>query len=944
MSESGTHDAPFVGQARPLAQLWEAARASREHAVVALLSGPPGRGKSRLAEEVIGVLGEHALVLRGRSHAGAVEALSTLAEPVEQLALALAALPRAELLAVLPPDLDLAARLFPALALHERGGAAADPPAQPVQARRAAGRALRGLLANVAQRRPVVLLLEHLQLGDADSAAVLAELLRPPSAPRLLLVGAHDADVESGAPLAAIRGLRASYGHDLDLRRIELAALSRDEATELADHLAPGDQARARRIAELADGSPLAVELLGQLATLPAAVTSPRALLTQRIAALADDAAALLRVLAAAARPLPRAIAVEAAALDAPRALAALAELRAAGLVRARADARELECRHQEIPACVAESSPPEALALAHRGIARALAGDGRPHHAARASHALAGADREAVLAHAPSAAAEASERLAFARAARWLDAALAAGPPPELLRELRGRLADALSAAGEGAQAAQVLLGAAAGASAADALQHRRRAADLLIASGRARQGVVVLEQTLAASGMTLVLSTWLVIGLYLLEQLRLRLRGLRWNAVDPSRGSAEPLQRIDLCYSAGVSLAAVHPTAARIWQARHLRLALAAGDEGRIALGLALNATTSAILGGGANRRSEALLARLAPLAARLRDPHVDAWIAATHGMIAYLDGEWRAAARQLDTAEGLLRAHALGSPWELATMHTFASIARFHLGELAELWRRLPSYEHEAREIGDRYALTNVRIGVTNSRWLARDAPLVAAAEIDAAMADWGSAQAQLQQYYELVARVQIDLYAGHGAAALRRVDATWRALEDSLLLRLDRVGIEACHLRARAALAAYEELHDERLLARAALDARALARRPRRWAQALGALVTGAIRAARGDRLGGAAELAQAAVQLEERSMRVWAAAARRRSGELRGGPEGLAMVAAADAFFTEQAIRVPRRWAAMLVPGVDGAVASGGRDMTSSGRISVISLR
>jgi hypothetical protein len=53
------------------------------------------------------------------------------------------------------------------------------------------------------------------------------------------------------------------------------------------------------------------------------------------------------------------------------------------------------------------------------------------------------------------------------------------------------------------------------------------------------------------------------------------------------------------------------------------------------------------------------------------------------------------------------------------------------------------------------------------------------------------------------------------------------------------------------------------------------------------------------------------------------MKLHAMAMRRRRGELLGGDEGRALIAAADEWMTSQGIRNPVRMAAMIVPGISG---------------------
>jgi hypothetical protein len=109
--------------------------------------------------------------------------------------------------------------------------------------------------------------------------------------------------------------------------------------------------------------------------------------------------------------------------------------------------------------------------------------------------------------------------------------------------------------------------------------------------------------------------------------------------------------------------------------------------------------------------------------------------------------------------------------------------------------------------------------------------------------------------------------------------------------------------------------------DRLIRIAERDAERIEGEKMPWGMGLALLVRAGVVAQRGKEneaalLGEAAETA-----LESADMALYAAAARRRRGELTAGDEGRALMAEADAVMLRQEIRNPARMTAMLAPGV-----------------------
>jgi hypothetical protein len=385
------------------------------------------------------------------------------------------------------------------------------------------------------------------------------------------------------------------------------------------------------------------------------------------------------------------------------------------------------------------------------------------------------------------------------------------------------------------------------------------------------------------------------------------------------------ETLLRLDTCWGAALGLSLIDALLAADFQLRHLHMALRVGERTRIARSLSYEATILATVGGaGRRRKSQRLLEQADALAGETGDPVVRAINKAARGASAYLMAEWRSARALSEEAEAAFREARFRAGWELVNCQAFVVSSLAHLGELAELSRRLPPLLREAEERGDVYAGTSLRMGIPTLAWLAADQPDRVRAMAAEAIAHWPRTGFLSQHYLHLVATVHAALYAGDARAAHRAMEEAWPRLRAAQFLWLQCMRAELLHLNGRAALALAERDRSARrgladLAARLAAD---LAKDDLRWSSPLStALAAGAARLqGRTDR---AVELlAQAEDGFLAVDMRLYAAAAQHRRAALVGGEQGRALRDAAERWMDGQGITKPARMAAMLVPGFD----------------------
>jgi len=892
-----------------------------------LVEGPSGVGKTALVQHFLARTerAEAALVLRGRCFERERVPYQGIDSLVEDLCRRLLRMPAAAVDGLLPHHLEALVQLFPAfervpsVMLQSGWGPPGSPDRQ--ELRRQAFGALREILARASAERAIVVHLDDLQWADRDAGSLLAELVRPPDAPRMLLILSSRSEDRERSP--CLQALQA--GAIAELARIDIGPLPPAEAERLAGALlGPRRQAAdAARVAAEAGGNPFFIEELARFAATQEACGSRvplglEAALRQRLDRLPRAARALLEVVAVAGHPIGEGVAHRATGLPDPP-WDSWAELRGGNLVRFTAGGpeRRVEPLHDRIREAVVAALPPPRAVECHRGLASALeeAGGADPEVLAR-HHAAAGRpDRAHDLAL--EAGEQADRALAFDRAARlyrWalqLSAPAGAGPP-----RLTTLLAAALANAGRGEESARAYLEAAEQAAPADRSALRQKAAQQYLLSGHVDRGRSLAAEELRAAGLSIPVTPRQALASLLGHRALIRLRGLGFRERPEAEVPRQRLALLDQLWGVNRGLSMVDVVRGADLVARYLLLALRSGEVRRVAQGVALEAAHAASarpLPG----RTDGLFERLERLDARLQDPQIHGRALLSRAVRAYCRSDWRAALPMFDEAERIFREQCSGVTWEIWTVRTFETWALYHLGEWAQVEQRVHAHLAEARERGNAYALAMTRLPFGLVAWLAHGDIRGARENAREAIAGWSVQGFHLQHSTFLQAECLLDLYAGDGASAWARIRERWPALRRSLVLRIGVVRAGLLHVRTGCALAAAsverQGAERRRLLGDAARGIAGLERIDLPFARPLAALRRAALATQRERAREAESKLEAAIAGFEALEMRAYLAAARRRLAQLRGRP------AAAD-FMPGQPIADPQAVTAMLAPG------------------------
>lgn len=907
LSPSATH----VGARRFVGRRAEVAALRRAHATVCatsqpavvLIRGRAGLGKSALVRHLTDDLRSSSVVLRARCYERDGVPLKALDSLIDALARHLRQHPRPGLddfIAALSP-------LFPVLQAGE-GAAQTLGEQRPDELDEPAFLALAGLLARLAEPRPLVLWLDDLQWGDPGSVRALRRVLAPgpagPAPPILLLASYRSEDSGTSPALHVLQDMSLATG--LEVQVLELGPLAPDETLALAEAVLGADTARARLngLAAEAQGSP---QFLHELARFVAhgPDAAPEVTLDElleiRIARLSEAQRRLLDVVAVAGGPVSARLALRAAEVQ-QDARSVVQQLLGMGLLRSlsAAEGEHLDTYHERTREVVLAHLDGSALRGLHADLAAHLENVADPDAELLARLFRGAGDLARARHYAALAALAARDRGQFERAAALFH--LAAELSTSEAAGFHIERGDALARAGRSRAAAEAYLAARTGSDSDTTIGLHARAALHLLTTGHLEAGRKILAEGFALAGLAPAATSVRGRLAALWRRGQMAVRGLQWTERPASAQQRGALARVDLLHAAAMASMATDLAAAADIQAQHLLHALQAGDPRRVGRALVLDAGLAAHIGPSGRGRSDALLAEARALAVRLGDLQLGFWIDLFELAVDGLGADLAATLRRVDSLAAADDG-GIALPHNRATIHFYGVRALFKQGRWLEVGERIQSLLGPAIDGDDRLAQVWLRAFHV---WiqLARDDLAAARGELEAAESAWPHAAAQgyhLQHLQIAVARTAILLYNGDGAGAWQAIQREAPHFARSGVAQAPALRILFADLQARSAVAAWRQQPGDLTMRRTAV--RVVDDLQRLGARGLASLVRASLNPESADEL-----LRGAAAEFKARGQAIHHAAALLRLRE----------PAAATALRT-QGITAPDRLAAVFAP-------------------------
>jgi hypothetical protein len=757
--------------------------------------------------------------------------------------------------------------------------------------------------------------------------------------------------------------LRLKADPKIEVKEIALKELSKEESQALAIALLGKNNnemlARAEKIAQESKGSPFFVDELvqyvnetatsgigssedfeaavtqhntGQLIEKPSDISHSKqedstitrldSVIYTRVTRLPEEARKLLEIIAVAGQPLERTIAKQASELDVNE-QSAFALLRSNRMIRVSGAIQKemVETYHDRIRETVVANLTDKRLKDCHSELASYLEEVGADAERLAIHFYKAGRNKEAAK-YAVIAANNAYNALAFERAATLYQLALDLKSDDLQTHTLQVKLAESIANVGNSYQAANAYLAATKTAEGVEVLKLHQSAADQFLRGGFLKEGFDELSLITKKVGIKIPKTPLQALFLFLFLRVKIKLRGLEFK--EATKVTEEDLLRLNTFWTVSTSLSMFDATRGAVLQSEFLLFALKVGDLRSILRALLSEAGYAASAGGRKAKHAEKLLKHSSELAKRLNSPLETAITSHVAGIVAGCLGQWKRCIDEFTTSELIFRKHCTGVSADIDRGYYWIFNSYFFIGDLNQLFERLPGVLKDISERGNLIGEINLRLRNTYMKFLADDQAEKAKEELDITIDRWSKKGFQMQHFWHLFGKVQSCLYNDETKAAWETLDQKWSTISRSLFLRIQSFYIQILHLRARCALAMATSQENRsnsmKFLKTAERDAKAIERENMPWGNAFAKQIRASVLALKGDRETAIKLILEAENNFESVDMMLYRTALKHCRGQLMSNPQGELLIKEANEWMLKQQIKKPEAMVKMLTPG------------------------
>jgi len=339
-----------------------------------------------------------------------------------------------------------------------------------------------------------------------------------------------------------------------------------------------------------------------------------------------------------------------------------------------------------------------------------------------------------------------AAQALAFSHAAHLYQRALAVTPVSRQYA-LHSQLGHALAHAGRSGDAGEAFLAAAAGAPEERSLELRRLATHYLLRGGRVARGLAVARELLHLLGISLPTTRSGMVASAVWQRLRLRARGLNFEARLPAGTQAHESAVCDFLWSIASAIGYVDVVLGADLHTRALRRALELGDPLRIARSLALEGMHGVE---GDAVKTRGVIATAESIAQRHDDHFSIAYAMLASSTNRVHNADPARALKEADQAALLFEQHCRDVAWEISFARIVGLAAAVHLGRFRDMESRFQLALREAEERGNLFGVSTIVGLYAAPLAIAADQPEKWRPRIQHAMSRWPIVDSHQQHF--------------------------------------------------------------------------------------------------------------------------------------------------------------------------------------------------